>query len=410
MSAGSCLGGRYTLERRLGAGGMASVWLADDGRLARRVAVKLIADTLASDQHYRTRFSREARAAASVSHPNIVPVYDYGLHGERPFLVMEYVPGGSLADVFAGRQEILPGPAGLAGELLGALACVHAAGLVHRDVKPANILLDAAGHARLTDFGIAQPEDAASLTQTGMVVGSIRYLAPEVAAGARATAAADLYAAGVVLRELTDRTPAPELSPLIEALTAQRPGDRPESADAALRLLAAPPAAAAAAAANETVEATEPTRIAPPRPSPGSAVRRPPRVRRQLGGAPAQPPRAPRRPPRPVRTAPDDRPGPPTLRIPARALAAAVVVLVVAVVLIAARGGGSPGAPAASTTRPTASTTPATTASITKPAASATGAVASTTTSAAVQPASAGAPLADQLSSLRRIVAAAAKP
>ena len=223
IALGATFGNRYTLERRLGSGGMATVWLAIDEVLERPVAVKVMADTLAADEEYRARFSREARAAASVSHANIVPVYDYGVHGERPFLVMEYVPGGSLADVFAGRRPTMPVPVELAGELLGALDCVHRAGLVHRDVKPANILLDANGHARLTDFGIAQPEDATSLTQAGMVLGSVRYLAPEVAAGSRAGAAADLYGAGVVLRELTLLCPAPDLLRLIAALTATDP-------------------------------------------------------------------------------------------------------------------------------------------------------------------------------------------
>jgi serine/threonine protein kinase len=360
VSPGSSLGDRYTLERRLGAGGMASVWLADDRLLARRVAVKLIADTLSSDEHYRTRFAREAQAAASVSHANIVPVYDYGLHDERPFLVMEYVPGGSLADGFAGRRSILPQPADLAAELLGALDCVHGVGLVHRDVKPANILLDAGGHARLTDFGIAQPADAASLTQTGMVVGSIRYLAPEVAAGDRASAASDLYAVGVVLRELTDRTPASELSPLIAALTAPRPQDRPASARSASLLLAAEPA--------ETDESIAPTLLAPAPPR-APAVQRTPRTPQPAAQTQA-------RPRRPISGARRWRLSAPRIRLSRPALAVAgVVMVVVVVVLIAARGGGSP---ARATAAPSA-----------------------------VAPA--GASLSDQLSSLRRIVAGAAK-
>lgn len=230
--------GRYRLKSRLGAGGMASVWLAHDERLDRRVAVKVIADTLAGDERYRERFAREARAAASVSHPSIVPVYDYGLQDTRPFLVMEYVPGGSLADVLDGRKSVVLDVVEVASGLLSALDCVHRAGLAHRDVKPANILLDAAGHPRLTDFGIARPEDAPSLTQTGMIIGTLRYLAPEVVRGARAGTAADLYAAGVVLRELAKQQSARGLTPLIAALTAADPGDRPASAPAALELIA----------------------------------------------------------------------------------------------------------------------------------------------------------------------------
>ncbi|MEA2298527.1 MAG: eukaryotic-like serine/threonine-protein kinase [Solirubrobacteraceae bacterium] len=367
IAPGAVLGeDRYTLGRRLGAGGMASVWLAQDGVLARPVAVKVIADTLAFDERYRERFAREARAAASVSHPGIVPVYDYGLHGERPFLVMEYVPGGSLADVLAGRRSLTLEPGELARELLGALDCVHGTGLVHRDVKPANILLDANGHARLTDFGIAQPEDATSLTQTGMVVGTVRYLAPEVAAGARATPAADLYAAGVVLRELAERRPAPELAALIAALTAPGPGDRPSSAATALTLLDTGPTEVLGGPA-EAVPATAATRIAPaPAPSP-SPQRRPTRPTRSLGRDPA------RRPP-PAGMGPGGR------RLPPRsALAvAAVLALAVVVILIASSSGGGSGSPG--------------------------------TRSAAPAPASAAAPLADQLRSLGQLVDRAARP
>jgi serine/threonine protein kinase len=355
---GAAFGDRYTLERRLGSGGMASVWLALDEVLARPVAVKVMADTLALDEEYRARFSREARAAASVSHPNIVPVYDYGLHGGRPFLVMEYVTGGSLADVFAGRRSAVPAPADLAIELLGALECVHGAGLIHRDVKPANILLDANGHARLTDFGIAQPEDATSLTQTGMVLGSVRYLAPEVAAGARASAAADLYGAGVVLRELTDRHPAPGLSALIAALTATDPERRPSSA-AAARLVVA-------GVSGEYVDPTAATLIAPvappPRATPGSSSQTTTRQPRSGAG-------------------PDRGRGSPRFDVPRRALAAAGMILllfVAVVVLNAARTSGS--------------------------------ASVKTVTTTVFDPAAAGAPLTSQLSSLRQIVNAAAKP
>jgi tRNA A-37 threonylcarbamoyl transferase component Bud32 len=372
MGPGAVLGERYTLERRLGAGGMAAVWLAEDAALGRRVAVKVIAETLALDERYRQRFEREARAAASVSHPHIVPVYDYGLHADRPFLVMEYVSGGSLADVLrGGRPEVadsvelvhellgvVPDPVALARELLGALDCVHANGLVHRDVKPANILLDAAGHARLTDFGIARPEDATSLTQTGMVVGTIRYLAPEVVAGAQATAASDLYAAGIVLRELTEWRRSPELTPLIAGLTAASPENRPQSAAAALRLLETGPTRA--------VAGTAPTRVVPATAPAPSSGRRPPRMTAHTRRVPqhATAGRAPGRRPPVIR------------RIPPRiALAGgAVLALLVVVVLVSSRGGGSP------------------TPSRTTPA-----------------PASAAAPLADQLRSLGQIVDDAAQ-
>jgi serine/threonine protein kinase len=231
--------GRYRLERVLGTGGMASVWLAHDQRLGRPVAVKVISDLLAVDQQWLHRFEREARAAASVSHPHIVQVFDYSVHGNQPYLVMEYVPGGSLADRLSASPpsaQVLDVEA-LAQALLDALAHIHDVGIVHRDVKPGNILLGTDGRARLTDFGIAQPDDATQLTQTGLVLGTLKYLAPEVLQGKPATVASDLYAAGVVLREAAAADPRPALANLISALTGPAPEQRPTSARAALELL-----------------------------------------------------------------------------------------------------------------------------------------------------------------------------
>jgi len=229
-------GGRYTFERHLGSGGMASVWLARDETLHREVAIKLIADTLAHDERWLARFEREARAAAALSHPHIVKVYDFGVEEHRPYLVMAHVPGGSLRDRIRDGGA-LPDPAGLARELLSALGHVHAAGIVHRDVKPGNILLDEHDRSQLTDFGIARPQDATEMTQTGMVLGTMRYLAPEVAEGEPATERSDLYSAGGVLREVAgDDAPGP-LRELLEALTEQDPERRPSSAEDALALL-----------------------------------------------------------------------------------------------------------------------------------------------------------------------------
>lgn len=234
--------GRYRLERGLGAGGMASVWLARDERLARPVAVKVVADTLADDPQWLKRFKREARVAAAISHPNIVRVFDYGVEGGRPYLVMEYIPGPNLAERLADPDEPRLDAASLARELLAALACVHDAGIVHRDIKAANVLLDPQGHVHLTDFGIAQPEDATSLTETGIVIGTRKYLAPEVAEGEPATVLSDLYCAGVVVREVAGEAASPGIAALIAALTAPDPQKRPSSASAALRLLeTAPP-------------------------------------------------------------------------------------------------------------------------------------------------------------------------
>ena len=172
LAAGTELaGGRYALVEHLGSGGMASVWLATDERLGRQVAVKVMADLLADDERWLARFRREAKAAAALSHPNIVKVFDFGLEAGRPYLVMAHIPGGSLKDRLGADGAAALDAEALAGELLGALARVHAAGIVHRDVKPGNILLDHEGRTHLTDFGIARPQDATAMTQAGMVLG-----------------------------------------------------------------------------------------------------------------------------------------------------------------------------------------------------------------------------------------------
>jgi serine/threonine protein kinase len=235
---GALADGRYTLERRLGAGGMAAVWLARDERLERPVAIKALSDTLAGEAGYVRRFSREARVAAGLSHPNLVRVYDFGEH-PRPYLVMEYVEGGTLAQHLRDEREL--DCHALARGLLEALDHVHAARIVHRDVKPANILMGTDGRARLTDFGIAQPEDATRLTQTGGVMGTMRYLAPEVLEGEPATQASDLYALGMVMRDCIEPGDGP-LNALAGRLTARDPAERPPSATAALALLGPHPA------------------------------------------------------------------------------------------------------------------------------------------------------------------------
>jgi serine/threonine protein kinase len=228
--------GRYRLQQLLGAGGMATVWLAEDESLARPVAVKVMADTLAADRDWVRRFEREARAAASLSHPNVVPVFDYGTEQGRPFLVMQYVAGGTLQS----RQGNGTGDLDverLARDLLDAIAHIHAAGLVHRDIKPANILLDEDGRPRITEFGIAQPRDATSLTRTGTVLGTAAYLAPEVLAGAPATPRSDLFSCGTLLAQAASAHQPARITELIGALTAHDPARRPPSARAALAML-----------------------------------------------------------------------------------------------------------------------------------------------------------------------------
>ncbi|HKG17463.1 MAG TPA: serine/threonine-protein kinase [Solirubrobacteraceae bacterium] len=261
IAPGSTLHGRrYRLERVLGTGGMASVWLAQDERLQRPVAVKVMADTLAGDPDYVRRFKREARIAARLSHPNLVDIFDFSAEGERPFLVMEYVAGGSLAQRMH-AEAAMPIPVDvLARDLLGALGHVHAAGIVHRDIKPANVLVDEDQRPRLTDFGIAHPDDATHLTITGQVVGTLKYLAPEIAAGEPATPRSDLYSCGILLRDCGPD--GARLGELIELLTEQDPERRPASARAAIEMLSptAPTRRVGDSAAADTAAPTEATR------------------------------------------------------------------------------------------------------------------------------------------------------
>ena len=229
--------GRYRLRDRLGTGGMSSVWLAEDHRLDRLVAVKLMSEVLASDPRCVERFDREARIAAGLSHPHLVKVYDVGSEETRPFLVMEYIAGGTLEDRLRSSKQGSLDVEALARQLLDALAHIHEAGIVHRDVKPANILIGSDGRARLTDFGIAQSEEATRLTQTGEVVGTLKFLAPEVARGGPATARSDLYSLGITLSELVGDDASRQLRSLIGRLTAADPTRRPASAGQALGFL-----------------------------------------------------------------------------------------------------------------------------------------------------------------------------
>jgi serine/threonine protein kinase len=228
--------GRYRLERLVGAGGMATVWLGRDERLNRPVAVKVISDALAADPAFLARFTREARVASSLTHPNLVKVFDFDTEVDRPFLVMEYVDGDNLAERIAEGGPI-PAPDVLADDLLNALAHIHEAGILHRDVKPANVLVGSDGRARLTDFGVAQPQDATQLTVTGNVVGTLKYIAPEVLEGESPTPLSDLYSCGVLLRDCATGERSPYLIKLLERLTAPNPARRPSSARVALELL-----------------------------------------------------------------------------------------------------------------------------------------------------------------------------
>ena len=246
LGAGEVLGERYRLERRIATGGMATVWLGRDEELDRPVAVKVLSDILADDPSYVERFRREARLAAGLSHPNLVRMYDFSSESERPYLVMEYIEGGTLAERIAAERSGELDERLLAQELLGALASIHGAGVIHRDVKPSNVLLDRENRARLTDFGIAQPEDATRITRTGEVIGTLKYMAPEVREGEPATERSDLYSCGVLLGECLGAGGAPEVVALVERLSEEDPIERPASARHALTLLETAPAATTA--------------------------------------------------------------------------------------------------------------------------------------------------------------------
>jgi eukaryotic-like serine/threonine-protein kinase len=209
LSVETLAGGRYRVERTLGQGGMAAVYLAHDAELERPVAIKVLAEHLATDDAFRQRFLREARMAAKLSHPNIVHVYDQGDEDGRPFIVMEYVEGVTLGDELREHGPLPPARVvDLALQICGGLEHAHGSGLVHRDVKPGNLLLRGDGTVKIADFGIARAAQATKLTQIGSVLGTAAYLAPEQAAGEQVTAAADIYSLGCVLFELlTGRTP-----------------------------------------------------------------------------------------------------------------------------------------------------------------------------------------------------------
>jgi serine/threonine protein kinase len=201
---------RYTGAQPIGRGGMGEIFRATDTTLGRAVAVKVLAEGYAQDPSVRERFTREALAVARLSgNPNIVTIYDVGEHRERPFIVMEYLPGGSLEQKIRAEGAQTPRQSlEWLEQAANALDAAHREGVVHRDVKPANLLLDRYGQVHVADFGIASAAGLGSLTQTGTVLGTASYLSPEQAQGERTTPASDLYSLGIVAFELlTGRRP-----------------------------------------------------------------------------------------------------------------------------------------------------------------------------------------------------------
>ncbi len=268
---GTVLDGRYLLEGRIATGGMGEVWRGLDQTLGRPVAVKLLRPEYASDESFLVRFRGEARHAARVSHPGVASVYDYGeviTDGDRPtaYLVMELVEGEPLSALLHREKRLSPEKTlDVLGQAADALQAAHALGVVHRDVKPGNLLLRTDGAVKVTDFGIARAVDAAPLTATGIMMGTAYYVSPEQASGRPVTPASDVYSLGVVAyeclagrRPFDDRNPIvvvmahqqddpPPLPPdvpdavrnLVEAAMAKDPGRRPASAGSFGRTAAA---------------------------------------------------------------------------------------------------------------------------------------------------------------------------
>jgi eukaryotic-like serine/threonine-protein kinase len=227
-------GGRYEVIEHVGAGGMADVYRARDSLLGRDVALKVLSERFAGDRSFVERFRREAQAAANLSHPNIVSLYDYGADGSTYFIVMEFIEGRPLSDIINSEGPLLPERAAeIASDVANALQRAHSAGLVHRDVKPGNIMVTRNGQTKVTDFGIVRAlggDAEQTMTQAGMVIGTAAYLSPEQAQGEAIDARSDVYSLGCVLFEmLTGRAPFTGETPLAIAYKHVRERPQPPS-------------------------------------------------------------------------------------------------------------------------------------------------------------------------------------
>ena len=204
---GTVIDERYQLSEKIGTGGMADVWLAEDTELDRNVAIKILHDRFAQDKEFVERFQREAQSAAGLQHPNVVGIFDRGLFRDTYFIAMEYVDGPSLKDLVKGgmgTKDVID----FTRQILNAARFAHRKGIVHRDLKPQNVLIDDEGRARVADFGIARGGENSDITATGSVMGTAQYLSPEQAQGKETTPRSDIYSIGVILYEaLTGRVP-----------------------------------------------------------------------------------------------------------------------------------------------------------------------------------------------------------
>jgi serine/threonine-protein kinase len=320
--------GRYRIQRKLGAGGMADVYLAEDQELGRRVAIKILNGRHANDDQFIERFRREAKNAAALNHPNIVSIYDRSEAEDTYYIAMEFLDGRTLKELVVSRGAAPINVAiEYARQILSALRFAHRHGIVHRDIKPHNVLVDAEGRVKVTDFGIARA-GTSQMTETGSIVGTAQYLSPEQARGGEVDPRSDLYSLGVVLYELlTGKTPfdgetpveiamkhlsnapkppsklrpdvTPELDKVVLRALAKNPDDRYQSADemeADLERVArgAPVSAATAAtqvlpaAAAVAADPTSATMIAPPS-APARVVPPPPMVTEEEYAEPGGP-------------------------------------------------------------------------------------------------------------------------
>ncbi|MEJ3742468.1 serine/threonine-protein kinase [Actinomycetes bacterium KLBMP 9797] len=300
ISPGVMLGGRYRLDERIASGGMGDVWRGTDEVLGRTVAVKILLPALLEEPGFAERFRGEARTMATINHPGVVDVYDYGSDQQIAFLVMEYVEGDALSRTLGRVGRLTPARTmALLAQAADALQAAHEKGIVHRDVKPGNLLVRPNGTLVLTDFGIARSAMVGQLTAAGSVLGTASYISPEQAAGGTATPASDVYALGVVayqclsghrpfegdnpleiamrhVRDMARPLPA-DIPPAVRAIV-----DRSMAKDPAARWPSAATLAAVARQAAATLGAPPPSRPASPAPAPASPAPVPPTAARVM--------------------------------------------------------------------------------------------------------------------------------